>query len=214
MSQEIQQRTLAIIEGHIVEGVEYPSITQRAQLRVDPPSPEDQPAVRCDRTKRPSHPERAINIARKWSGHGHNIRPVFGDQLASDLIERRINEGRIASKRVMQEIECGGTGGQPLAVAGQLKSRVNANSPHISEVVDVQARQITRLLRRAQGAEGGEQLLAGAEMLKARAFRKIGSTHDAKSEAGIAPLEKANRRFNRVGVALSVVQKVSDRRRH
>src|SRR3954452_24756250 len=122
MSQEIQQRTLAIIEGHIVEIIEHPRIPQGAQLRVDPPSPEDQPAVRCDGADSPRHPESTVDVTGKRSGHSHNIWPMFGDQLTSDLIERRINEGRIASQRVLQEIKCGGAGSQSLAVPGQLKS--------------------------------------------------------------------------------------------
>src|SRR5256885_16725395 len=94
---------------------------------------------------------------------------------------------------------------------------------NIGEVIDVQAREVTRLLRRAQGAERGQQLLVEprmlargrrAQMLEAWAFGKKRAPDDTKCQARIAALQEPNGRGHSVDVTLGMLEKVSDRRRH
>ena len=123
----------------------------------------------------------------------------------------------------MQRFERGGACGESLAIAHELEAWVDAEPPNIGEVVDVQAREITSLLRRAQGAERGQQLLVErrmlargtrAQMLEARPFGKERAPDDTKCQARIATLQEPNGRPYSVHVKLGMLKKVSDRRRH
>ena len=131
-------------------------------------------------------------------------------EFARELVERFVDERGFAGQRLVQRIECRRACSELLAVARELEARIDAEPPHVGEVVDVQAREITRLLRRAERAERGMDLLV-ERLLEARALRQKRAPDDAKRQARIAALQEADRRFHGVGVALGVLEKVSDR---
>ena len=123
----------------------------------------------------------------------------------------------------MQRFERRGACGESLAIARELEAWVDADAPNVGEVVDVQAREVTSLLRRAEGAERGQQLLVErrmlargrrAQMLEAWPFGKKRAPDDTKCQARIATLQEPNGRAHSVHVKLGMLKKVSDRGRH
>src|SRR5688572_13967463 len=101
----------------------------------------------------------------------------------------------------MKRIERGRARRQALAITRQLEARVDADLPHVREIVDVEAGEVARLLGGAERAEGGGDLFV-VSLCEARAFRQIGAADDAECQARIAPLQEADGRLDRGGVAL------------
>ena len=119
----------------------------------------------------------------------------------------------------MEWFERRGACGQSFAIARELKTGVDSDSPNVGEVVDVQARKVTSLLRRTQCAKRRLQLFIDrrllahgwrAQVLETWPFGKICAPDDTKRQGRIAVLQEANCRLHRVDVTPGMLKKVSD----
>ena len=137
------------------------------------------------------------------------------DQLARDLGERLVDECRLGVERGGQRLERRRARGQFLAVACELELRIDALAPDVGEVVDIQAREVARLVGRAQAAERPSERVVAAgrrERCEPGPFGQELAADDAQRKARIATLQEADRGLDRRNVALRMLQKVRDRR--
>ena len=165
--QEIQERPFAVVEHHVVEVIEYSRLAQRAQLGVDPTAAEHERRARRNLSDRFGHGERAVDVAGERRGHADDVRSMRRDELARELRERFVDERRLAVERRRERLERRCAGRELLAVARELEVRVDAEPPDVGEIVDEQAREIARLIGRAEAAERpGERIVAGADVAR------------------------------------------------
>src|SRR6185312_489814 len=96
---------------------------------------------------------------------------------------------RLVRQCLFQRVERRCARCESLAVPSQLEAGIDTNSPDIREIIDIQARQVTRLLRRTQRTESSEQPLVGlrrlhrlsrAQLLEARPFREKRAPDDTQ----------------------------------
>jgi len=78
---------------------------------------------------------------------------VVRDQLGRELVEHRVDQARRALERVAQRREAGRARGELLPVARELEVGVDAIAQDVGEIVDVEAREVLRLVRGAEAAE-------------------------------------------------------------
>ena len=105
------------------------------------------------------------------------------------------------------------TRGQPFAIARQLETRIDADAPHIGKIIHKKTGEIARLLGGAQRAEGFLQGLF-RDLREARPLGQKSASDNAQGQAWIATLQKPDGRFDRLCIAISVIQKMCNGRRH
>src|SRR5688572_3948531 len=103
------------------------------------------------------------------------------NELARDLIERLVDQSRLAKQRCLERLERRRARGEALAVASELELRIDPIAPRVGQVVDVEAREVACLVGRAEGAESGAQgVVAGCcgfgERREPRPFGKEASS--------------------------------------
>ena len=215
--QEIQEWPLAVVERYVVEVVEDTRLAQRAQLRVDPAAAEHEFRGGRRLAQHSCHAKGAVNVARERRRHPDDVGPVGCDQVARERRERFVHERRLAVERRSERLEGRRARGQLLAVARELEVRIDALSPDVGEVVDVEAREITRLVRRAEAAERPRERVVAArrrcELREPRAFGQELAPDDPQRQARVATLQEPNRGCHRRHVAGGYAEKVCDRRR-
>ena len=112
-------------------------------------------------------------------------------------VERFVDERRLAVERRGERLEGRRARGQLLAVARELEVRIDAMAPNVGEVVDIEAREIARLVRRAEAAERpGERVVAGrrrCELREPRAFGQELAPDDPQRQARVAALQEPDR---------------------
>src|SRR4030095_934414 len=92
--------------------------------------------------------------------HGDAVGRVPRDEGARELVERVVDECRlVAFERRAQRLERGRARGGALPLARELETRVDACAPDVREIVDVEAREVTRLLGGAERSERRRELL-------------------------------------------------------
>jgi hypothetical protein len=127
------------------------------------------------------------------------------------------DERRFAVERRGERLERRRTGRQLLAVARELELRIDADPPYVGQIVDVQAREVARLIRRAEGAECPSERIVGRrrrEVGEARAFWQKLAADDAQRQARVAALQKPDGPVDGCDVAWCTGEKRGDRRRH
>ena len=91
-----------------------------------------------------------------------------------------VDERRLAGQCLVQRVEGGGARGESFAVARELEARVDADAPDVGEVVDVEAREVARLLRRAERAEGRSAISACSLEKRVRCAKRGPSGRNAR----------------------------------
>ncbi len=211
--QQIHQRALAVIERQIVEVVEHARIAQRAQLRVHPAAAEHQLRLRRRRADRARHAKGTVHIAREGSGDRDDIGSLRRDELARQFVERGVDQRGLGRECLVQRIERRRARREALAVTRELEVRVDADAPDVGEVVDVEAREVARLLGGAEIAERRVNVFV-ERLCEARSFGQERAAHDAEGQARVAALQEADGRLDRRRVTIGVREEVLDRGRH
>ena len=219
MRQQVQQRTLAGIERHIVEVVEHARLGQLAQLGVDVATAEhgdDLGLLPLDRLR---DPERRVDRARKRHRDQHDARLMRGDRIAcqpmQDLVDQRVRRGQCAGQRIEARL----AHRQRLGIADEFEARVDRVAQHVGEVVQVQRRQMPCAIVQAERAEGPGQRVAAVivdvdiERGKARSFRQEAAADDAVRDRRIGALQKRDRRRDRRAIRRELLAKRIDTRR-
>src|SRR6185295_16155673 len=143
-------------------------------------------------------------------------------ELARELVERFVDERRLALERFVQRIERRRARGEPFGVTCELEARVDAGTPNVREIVDIEARQVAGLLGRAERAERRRELLVDVGVLRRRRRAKVReprplgqerAADDPQREARIAALQEADRRLHRFDVTLGMREEMCDLRR-
>src|SRR5204862_162211 len=97
---------------------------------------------------------------------------------------RLVDERRLGLERLVQRVERRHARGEPLAVARELEARVDAFAPDVGEIVDVEAREVARLLSRAERAERRRELLVERGGLAGRARAGAPATERSSGAPG------------------------------
>ena len=212
---DAQQGTLASVQRDKVHPLKQARFSQLTQLGVDiaPAQANLELWVVCARAL--GDAQGAIQGA--WKGHReHQQVGAMGVQgLQGQSMQGGVDQVVLSRQGLCHRVVAGLTAGQLLGVAHEGKSVIDRIAHHIGQVVEVQRGQMSGPVVLSQSAKGPSQgvplVLIGVQRPKAWTLRQKATAGDAVTQRGVAPLQKAQGRLDRLHIARMVVQKLIHR---
>ena len=185
MFEQGEQGFFAVIEGDVIEKIEYLGFGKFAQFGVDPAPTEHGDDVRVLFLDAPGHAESGIDGAGERDREQDQLWHVFCQHTQQATLETRIDQARCCRQRSGEWRETPLALRQRFAVADEFETWITGIADDVCQVVEEQCCEMACPIMQAECAKGPGQRVAAAiveiviEGRKTRSFRQKAARHDA-----------------------------------
>ena len=146
MLQQRKQGALAGVQADKVHIVEHAWLAQGSQLGVDIAAAQSNAHLRAMCLNALRDTQRTVHSAREGDGEDDQSGLVLLQGCQRQLVQNLVHQIGRLPQGLGQGLKTGLAGRQRLAVAHKFKARVDGIAQHIGQVIEVERRQMTRLV--------------------------------------------------------------------